>query len=94
MDIARDHRGARRAESLIGFNNTVFKYRAKCSDMKRGSRGSYRIIGYYHEETNTLYPILIYHKSDQDDVDARNVSFAIKELLQLPLDIPSRGQSA
>ena len=94
VDIARDHQHARQAESLIGFNNTVFKYRAKCSDMSRGSRGSYRIIGYYHEPTNTLYPIFIYHKSDQTDVDKRTVSLAVQELLQLPLDIPERGHSA
>jgi len=73
---------------MIGFGGTVFKYRAKCSDMKRGSKGSYRIIGYYHQPKNTLYPIFIYHKSDQDDVDKRTVSAAVQELLQLPLDIP------
>jgi mRNA-degrading endonuclease RelE of RelBE toxin-antitoxin system len=87
-DIARDFRHARQAESLVGFKNTAYKYRAKCSDMKRGSRGSYRVIAYYHEPKNTLYPVFIYHKSDQDDVDKRTVSAVVQELLQLPLDIP------
>lgn len=81
-DIAQDYRHARQAESMPRFNDTVFKYRAKCSDMQRGSKGSFRIIGYYHQPNNTLYPILMYHKSDQHDVDRRGISEAIKELLE------------
>ena len=81
VDIAQDYQHARHADSIPRFRNTVFKYRVKCSDMQRGSRGSYRIIGYYHQPDNTLYPILIYHKSDQDDVEAKVVAAAIQELL-------------
>lgn len=89
-NIARDYRNACRAESIPKFNDTVFKYRAKCSDMNRGSRGGYRVIGYYHGPENTLYPILIYHKADQEDVDEKSVANAVQELLQSSLDIPEQ----
>lgn len=86
-----DHRNACQAESIIpGFRDTVFKYRAKCSDMNRGSRGSYRIIGYYHAAENRLYAIFIYHKSNQSDVDKKTVARAVEELLQSSLDIPEQ----
>lgn len=90
VDIAKDYRNARQAESVPRFKDSVFKYRAKCSDMSRGSRGGYRIIAYYHREKNTLYPILIYHKSDQEDVDPKTVATAVEELLQSQLDLPSQ----
>lgn len=82
-DIARNHQEARQAESIPGFKNTLFKYRAKCSDMNRGSRGGYRIIGYYHQASNTLYPIFIYHKTDQSDINGREVAKLVKELLEM-----------
>ena len=87
VDIARDYRNARQAESVPGFKNTIFKYRAKCSDMRRGARGGYRVIAYYHLPENTLFPLLLYHKSDQDDTSAEIVQQAIDELLGL-LGIP------
>jgi mRNA-degrading endonuclease RelE of RelBE toxin-antitoxin system len=87
-DIANDYRHARHAESIPRFQDTVFKYRSKCSDMSRGSRGGYRIICYYHQPKNTLYPILIYHKADQDDVDEATVATVVRELLQIHLDLP------
>ena len=87
-DIAQDYRNARGAESIPGFANTVYKYRAKCSDSNKGSRGGYRVIGYYHQEANTLYPIYIYSKLDQSDVSAKTVTATVKELTQMSLDIP------
>ena len=86
-DIARDYRRARQGESIPRFKDTVFKYRCKCSDMRRGSRGGYRVIGYYHQPENTLFPILLYHKALQLDVDAEIITQALRELLEL-LDIP------
>jgi hypothetical protein len=56
--------------------------------MNRGSKGSYRIIGYYDNPRNTLYPIFTYHKSDQSEVDAKTVADAVQELLQMSLDMP------
>jgi mRNA-degrading endonuclease RelE of RelBE toxin-antitoxin system len=81
IDIARDHRNARKAESIPKFNDTLFKYRCKCSDMQRGASGGYRIISYYHKETNILYPIFIYHKADQSDINAKETVNQLTELL-------------
>jgi len=81
VDVATDHRNARGAESIPKFNDTVFKYRTKCSDMNRGSRGGYRIIAYYRKETNVLYPIFIYHKADQSDINVKETTKQVNELL-------------
>ena len=79
--IAQDHRNAKQAESIPKFNDSVFKYRQKCTDQKRGSQGGFRIIAYYDKATNTLYPIFIYPKSEKSDVDANTISRLVKELL-------------
>lgn len=85
-DIARDYRKARQAESIPKFKDTVFKYRSKCSDMKRGASGGYRVIGFYHQPNNTLYPIFVYHKAENSDVQPKTVAACIQELLNLILD--------
>jgi mRNA-degrading endonuclease RelE of RelBE toxin-antitoxin system len=82
VDIALDHRNNRGAESIPKFNDTVFKYRTKCSDMKRGARGGYRIIAYYHMKSNILYPIFIYHKADRSDINIKETQKQVAELLE------------
>lgn len=89
VDIARDHRSARNADPMRGFNNTVFKYRSKCSDTRKGARGGYRIIAYYHASNNTLYPIFVYNKLDMEDISDDAVATAVKKLLDaLNPDLP------
>lgn len=82
LDICQDYRHARQADAIPGLGIPIFKYRCKCSDMKRGASGGYRIAGYYHSPDNTLYPILIYCKVDQSDVDAETIGAAAEELLR------------
>ena len=51
--------------------------------MKRGASGGYRIIADDHKETNTLYPIFIYHKTDQGDINPKEAARQIAELLAM-----------
>lgn len=78
--ISKDYRTARHSNSIPRFNNTAYKYRVKCSDMRRGAQGGYRLIAYYHQQTNTLFPVLIFPKTELEDTDFESISSAIKEL--------------
>lgn len=83
VDIAQDHRNARNAESIMRFGGKLFKYRAPCSDQARGSRGGFRVCGYYDEPTNTLHLILVWPKSEAEDLDYESKNKAVQELLQI-----------
>jgi mRNA-degrading endonuclease RelE of RelBE toxin-antitoxin system len=83
VDIATDHERARHADPIPRYKRIIWKYRAPCSDMQRGAKGSYRIVAYFHQPKNTLYPILIYHKAERSDVDDKTIAAAMKELLEL-----------
>jgi len=67
---------------MLNFQGKVFKYRVPCSDQGRGTRGGFRLIAYYHEPNNILYPISLYPKSDQDDIEDLEVTRCINELAQ------------
>jgi mRNA-degrading endonuclease RelE of RelBE toxin-antitoxin system len=81
-DIAVDFRKAHHARSLPRFNDTLFKYRAPCSDQRRGSSGGFRVCGYYDKSKNTLYLILVWPKSEAEDLDYEVKKKAVKELLE------------
>jgi hypothetical protein len=83
VDIAQDYRHARNADSVMRFNNKLFKYRAPCRDQARGSRGGFRVCGFYDEPTNTLHLILVWPKSEADDLDYESKNKAVQELLQV-----------
>lgn len=80
VDIALDHRNARQAEAIIRFDGKLFKYRAPCSDQNRGSKGGYRVCAYYNRDNNTLYPILVWPKTEASDLDYKTKNKAVKEL--------------
>jgi hypothetical protein len=79
--IAQDYRNAKHGASIPRFENKVFKYRQKSTDQRRGAQSGFRIIGYYDKETNTLYPIFIYPKSERSDIDAETIKELVEELL-------------
>jgi hypothetical protein len=54
--IAQDYTGACSAERMTRFDGNLYKYRSKSTDMNKGARDGFRIIGYRYPETNTLYP--------------------------------------
>ncbi|RUT00622.1 hypothetical protein DSM106972_073930 [Dulcicalothrix desertica PCC 7102] len=63
---------------IAGTGNTVFKVRIRNSDIQKGKSGGYRLI--YQLESNTIVILLlIYSKSDQEDVTAEEIKLAINE---------------
>lgn len=69
QDIARDFRSAKHANRIqAGDLTEVYKYRQKCTDLQRGARGGWRIVAVYVKRKDTLYPVIIYPKTEMDDV--------------------------
>jgi hypothetical protein len=83
VKIEQDYRGAAHARATPGFQQKVWKYRQNSSDIRRGARYGLRLIAYYHEPTNTLYPIIVYPKPEWADVSRKDTQEAVKELLTL-----------
>lgn len=61
----------------------VYKYRQNSKDIKRGARYGWRIIALHHKPTNTMYPILIYPKTEWSDAADSVIAEAIKEIRQI-----------
>ncbi|MEE3719165.1 type II toxin-antitoxin system RelE/ParE family toxin [Tumidithrix elongata RA019] len=57
---------------------TVFKVRIKNSDTQRGKSGGYRLI-YYIRTSEDILCLLIYSKSDEDNVAATEIKKIIQE---------------
>lgn len=45
----------------------VWKYRIPSKDMQRGKSGGFRILSYYRDTDNTLYPFCIYTHAQYDN---------------------------
>ena len=59
-------------DQIPGTGYTVFKVRLKNSDIKKGKSGGYRVI--YQLSGNTyILLVVIYSKSDQDDIPANQI---------------------
>jgi hypothetical protein len=81
--IAQDFRHAKRANAIPGFGAPLYKYRQNSSDIRRGSSFGWRIIAYYHEATHTLYPLLVYPKTELADADRKDVEAALREIREV-----------
>jgi hypothetical protein len=79
--IEQDYQKAANAAAISGFNQTVWKYRCKCSDLQRGASGGIKIIAFFKAETNTLYPLTLYFKKDKSDITAQEIGEVVTELL-------------
>lgn len=53
--------------------NKVFKARLDNDDASRGKSGGFRIIYYLVTSSNKIYPLTIYSKSDQDDIQRKDI---------------------
>ncbi len=60
-------------------NYRVFKIRIANRDAQRGKRGGYRII-YYVQKAHLIYLVIIYSKSQVDDVPIDWLIAAIEEI--------------
>jgi mRNA-degrading endonuclease RelE of RelBE toxin-antitoxin system len=67
-------------DQISGIKTTVFKVRAKNSDIPTGKSGGYRVI-YQVISTDEILLLLIYAKSDQADVGLDEIETAIKQAL-------------
>ncbi len=65
--IERDYTTACHANRVPGVGAEVWKYRHALTDQAKGSRGGLRLVVYRHGPTNTLYPLLVYVKSETED---------------------------
>jgi mRNA-degrading endonuclease RelE of RelBE toxin-antitoxin system len=65
-------------DQIAGIGNTVFKVRIRNSDIQKGKSGGYRVI--YQLESNTIVILLlIYSKSDQENVTTEEINSVIDE---------------
>jgi hypothetical protein len=76
--ISEDHERAANATAIPGFGRKIWKYRCKSADLERGSQGGFRIIAYHDDATGTLYPILLYSKTDRGDVTGQEITDAVE----------------
>ncbi|HZG40312.1 MAG TPA: type II toxin-antitoxin system RelE/ParE family toxin [Nodosilinea sp.] len=68
-------------DQIAGTGSTVFKVRIKNTDIKRGKSAGYRLI-YQRRESTYVLLVLIYSKSDHDDVTGEEIRAAIAEFEQ------------
>ena len=59
-------------DQIPGTGYTVFKVRLKNSDIQKGKSGGYRVIYQLRGDTYILL-VVIYSKSDQDDIPANQI---------------------
>ncbi|OQX21926.1 MAG: hypothetical protein BWK80_31885 [Desulfobacteraceae bacterium IS3] len=64
---------------LIPGSAGVRKLRVKNSDLKRGKSGGYRCIYFFEEEINRIFMLLIYAKSDREDVNLKEIQILLEE---------------
>ncbi|MBI3696387.1 MAG: hypothetical protein HY238_16310 [Acidobacteria bacterium] len=74
-------------------NPSVFKYRQKSTDIGRGASYGWRIIAYYHQPANVLYPILVYPKTEWSDVSTDLVKKALAEIIGALEKAKTTGES-
>ncbi len=61
----------------------VYKYRQNSKDVRRGARYGWRIVGLYVKATATMYPVLVWPKTEWEDVDAATISEAVIEMTKI-----------
>ncbi|MEG3848583.1 type II toxin-antitoxin system RelE/ParE family toxin [Microcoleus sp. herbarium19] len=59
-------------DQIPGTGYTVFKVRLKNSDIQKGKSGGYRVVYQLRGDTYILL-VVIYSKSDQDDIPASQI---------------------
>ncbi|MGA9381112.1 MAG: type II toxin-antitoxin system RelE/ParE family toxin [Phormidium sp.] len=67
-------------DQISGTDATIFKVRAKNSDIPTGKSGGYRVI-YQMISPESVLLLLIYAKSDQADVSLEEIETAVKRSL-------------
>jgi mRNA-degrading endonuclease RelE of RelBE toxin-antitoxin system len=68
---------------ISGIGYTVYKVRAKNSDIRKGKSGGYRVI-YQILSPSIMLLLYIYPKSDQSDVEAEDIRTIIEKFQANP----------
>jgi mRNA-degrading endonuclease RelE of RelBE toxin-antitoxin system len=79
-DIRKDYKKVQQAHSVPGFKNLLWKYRCESSDMARGKSGSFRVLGYYREEDNTMYMLFVHPKSQFEQPPVKDLTKWVKNV--------------
>ena len=65
-------------DKIQGMGYTIYKVRAKNSDLQRGKSAGYRII-YYLKTENDVLLVAIYSKTEQSDIGPNELLQTIRE---------------
>ncbi len=68
-------------DKIPGVGYTIFKLRAKNSDVQKGKSGGYRVIYYLKTDTNIIL-VTIYSKSEQEDISAEEIQKILADFKQ------------
>ncbi len=68
-------------DKIPGVGYTIFKLRAKNSDVQKGKSGGYRVIYYLKTDTNIIL-VTIYSKSEQEDISAEEIQQILVDFKQ------------
>lgn len=68
-------------DCIPGIGHTIFKLRVKNSNIQKGKSGGYRII-YYLKTTTKIILVIIYSKSDREDISAEEIKQILTEFEQ------------
>ena len=60
----------RMAESL---GHNLYKLRCRSRDMSKGKSGSLRLVVFIYRQKNTLLPIVVYFKGDQENISKAEI---------------------
>lgn len=85
-EIERDFANAahaKRIPRIPGLAAEIWKYRWKCSDQQKGSKGGIRVVAYRDSTNNVMYPLFVYVKSEAENVSPKEIAKAVRELRAL-----------
>ena len=66
--------------AAIPGGNGIRKLRLRNSDLQTGKSGGYRLLYFVEDETSTLYMLLLYAKSDRENVLVNELQELINEV--------------
>jgi hypothetical protein len=67
-------------DAITGYEQTVWKIRCRSTDMRRGQSGGFRLIYFWPPESQDIYLLLVYAKSEKSDVTAAELDQLLQAL--------------
>jgi mRNA-degrading endonuclease RelE of RelBE toxin-antitoxin system len=89
--IAQDPESQANATPIQGWRRKIWKYRCRSSDQRKGSRGGFRVLCYFHKDHRFVIPLMVYAKSENEGQPSResirSLIRRLKENSSLPSDL-------